>query len=444
MRKACFNSWGRMFPGIDLRNIQRPKTVRELQDFMSQCQQPMLAIGQGKSYGDVGLNYDGPLLDLREFDHFLAFDEKIGELSVAAGATFADILRSMVPRGWFLPVVPGTQLLSVGGAIANDIHGKNHHVAGTIGRHLEGINLLRGGTEVRLLRQGDKSDLFSASIGGLGLTGVIRSANLRMNPIESAYFDVDYVPFNTLEDFIALSDASDADFDYTVAWVDCLGRGGREDGPRGIFMRGRHSRDGNLTIRKHRPTPTIPLDFPNWTLNSSSVKLFNEFYFWAHKQLKKGPQKVYYEDFLFPLDHIRNWNRIYGKSGFYQYQFVLPRDQIELLREIFARIRHSNLASFLAVLKKFGDMPSPGMMSFPMPGYTLALDFPGRLSQKVLGLFTSLDELVEKAGGRLYPAKDSCMSEELFKKTYPRWQDFSTFIDVKFSSAFAKRVGLCR
>lgn len=439
-----FTSWGRVFPGIDAENIFRPLSKRDIQNIVKNPTSTLLAIGQGKSYGDVGLNYDGRLIDMRAFDQFLGFDATSGLLEVAAGVTYEDILRTMVPRGWFLPVVPGTQLISSGGAVANDIHGKNHHVAGTVGAHIEALTLLRSTGESILAQRNQNNEIMQATIGGLGLTGLIRSVTLQLKAIRSAYFDVHYIPFQNLEEFINLETRNDANFDYTVAWVDCLSRGKGNQGPRGIFMRGRHREDGDLALRGRKYKPIIPFDLPNGTLNSRSVKIFNELYYLAHNQFKKGPQRVYYEDFLFPLDHVQHWNRIYGSSGFYQYQFVVPADQTEILQEIFKKIRESNLASFLAVLKKFGESPSPGMLTFPMSGFTLALDFPGRLKQEVFSLFARLDELVAKAGGRLYPAKDSCMSEEFFKTTYPRWREFSKYLDPSFSSAFAKRVGLCR
>lgn len=399
---------------------------------------PLLPHGQGRSYGDVGLNSQGILLTTSPLNRLLAFDPEQGLLQVEAGATLAEILQFIVPRGWFLPVVPGTQFVSVGGAIANDVHGKNHHVMGTFGNHVTSIELLRSDTGRQICSPTQQSDLFKATIAGMGLTGLILSATLRLKRITSSQLTVENIPFNDLDEFFELSAASAASHEYTVAWIDGMAKGAQLG--RGIFMRANHSQANDLIDYRtpKKKTLSVPCYFPHLALNPLSIKAFN---YWYYRRVKTATQQnAFYAPFFFPLDSILNWNRIYGKNGFMQYQLVIPMTHGRVAIEaIMQKISQSNAASFLSVLKLFGDVASPGLMSFPQPGITLALDFPHR-GTKTLKLFNELDQIVLEHGGRLYPAKDAHMSGAMYRAGYPQWQQLTNYIDPSFSSSFWRRV----
>ncbi len=438
-REHIPQSWGR-YPRV------RPSRVipiywRDAVPDLQQLPAPLLAHAYGRSYGDSCLNENGVVLDVSHLQRFLAFDEEQGLLRCEAGVSLAQILDLIVPRGWFLPVSPGTRFVSVGGAIANDIHGKNHHRAGTFGCHVTRFELLRSNGERLICSPNEHSDLFKATIGGLGLTGLILWAEFRLKRIHNPFIDVESIRYDSLDEFMQLCAESDQDFEYTVAWVDCLAS--EKKLGHGIFMRGNHNQDPQYA---HRPLPrklplAVPFDLPSFTLNTLTLKIFN--YLYDHAQLKKRVARtVPYEPFFYPLDAIRDWNRMYGRRGFFQYQCVVPYNQgYEVMREILLRISRSGQGSFLAVLKKFGDVPSPGLLSFPRPGLTLALDFANQ-GQKTLRLFDDLDRLVRASGGALYPAKDARMRGEDFQLYFPRWREFTRSIDPRFSSSFWRRMGL--
>ncbi|MEI7429282.1 MAG: FAD-binding oxidoreductase [Betaproteobacteria bacterium] len=390
----------------------------------------MLAYGNGRSYGDVGLNGGGCLLHTRGMDRFISFDEHSGVLTCEAGVLLAEILEVFVPRGWFLPVTPGTRFVTVGGAIANDVHSKNHHGAGTFGCHIRRFELLRSDGSRRICSPSENQEWFSATIGGLGLTGLITWVEMELKPISSAHIDVENTRFNGLEEFFAINAKAEAQHEYTVAWIDCLAT------PiRGIFMAGDHAAGGRLDAATKKPF-SVPLTPPVSLINGVSLRAFNQAYF--HRPLS-ARQRVHYAPFFYPLDSVLHWNRIYGRQGFFQYQFVLPMGARDALNEILKCIALSGQGSFLAVLKTFGDKPSPGMLSFPMPGMTLALDFPNSGASTRM-LFDRLDTIVGSAGGRLYAAKDARMNSSFFSRSYPRLDEFMPFIDPKFSSDFARRV----
>jgi FAD/FMN-containing dehydrogenase len=369
----------------------------------------------------------------------MSFDESKGLLRCEAGVSLAEILAVMVPRGWFLPVSPGTKFVSVGGAIANDIHGKNHHRAGTFGCHVTRFELLRSNGERLTCSPDENSELFRATIGGLGLTGIILWAEFQLKPIVNPYIDMDHIRFASLDEFFAISAESDQDYEYTMSWVDILIGG--DNLCRGIFMRGNHNQSRELASKpvKKRLPLALPFNFPSFVLNTLTVKTFNELFY--HAQLSKRSHKVVpYEPFFYPLDSIHEWNRMYGKRGFLQYQFVVPFEVAhDAMKEILARIRHSGEGSFLTVLKKFGDVQSPGMLSFPRPGLTLALDF-AFSGQKTLQLLEDLDKIIRQSGGAVYPAKDARMSAESFQAFFPRWREFAQYVDPHFSSSFWRRV----
>jgi len=434
MRQNRYQSWGR-YPAVAPEKVE-PVLWRDAPPDLKTLAALVLPFGYGRSYGDSCLN--STLLDASYLNRFISFDEKQGLLRCEAGVSLSEILELFVPRGWFLPVVPGTKFVSVGGAIANDIHGKNHHRAGTFGCHVTRFELLRSTGERVICSAEENEELFEATIGGLGLTGLILWAEIQLKPIAGPYITSERIRFSNLEDFFKLANASDEDYEYTVAWVDCLAKG-RNLG-RGIFIRGNHSdlKPGKETPSKKR-TRRIPFDFPQFVLNGISMKLFNRLYYYS--QLRKKVEKtVSYEPFFFPLDSIEEWNRIYGKRGFLQYQCVVPPEQeSKNIAAILSQVSAMREGSFLAVLKKFGDISSPGVLSFPRAGTTLTLDFPFK-GGKTLRLLEELDKIVRACGGAVYPAKDARMSAESFQCYFPNWQKFAEFIDPKFGSRFWQRV----
>jgi FAD/FMN-containing dehydrogenase len=346
-----------------------------------------------------------------------------------------DIIDVVLPRGWFLPVVPGTQFVTVGGAIANDVHGKSHHREGCFGNHVEQVVLMR--TDGAVIDCGPRQlpEWFSATVGGMGLTGVITSARLRLRKVAGPWLEVETHAFETLGAFFELSAASARDWEHTVAWIDCVG--GRSGDARGVFFRGNHA-VATDPVRAPRPR-TFPFTPPVSMVNRLSLRLFNQLYYLSHR-LRTGRVRQYYLPFFFPLDNLLEWNRIYGPHGFYQYQCVVPADsQHDVVRELLRRISRAGTGSFLAVLKTFGDRPSPGLLSFPMPGTTLTLDFPN-LGRRTLSLFDDLNAVVHEARGRLYPAKDACMPREMFERGYPRLSKFLPFRDPGISSNMSRRL----
>ena len=390
----------------------------------------LLAYGNGRSYGDVCLNSGATLLHTRGIDRFIAFDEHSGVLRCEAGVLLSEILAVFVPRGWFLPVTPGTRFVTLGGAIANDVHSKNHHGAGSFGCHVRCFELLRSDGSRRVCSPNENADWFAATIGGLGLTGLITWAEIALKPISSVSIAVRNTRFCGLDEFFAINQAAEAAHEYTVAWIDCLSAT-----PRGIFMAGDHLADGELDVARGRSL-SLPLTPPVSLVNGLSLRVFNQAYY--HRPLPAAGV-THYAPFFYPLDQVLHWNRLYGPQGFYQYQFVVPMAAREALADTLASIAASGQGSFLAVLKTFGDVASPGMLSFPMPGVTLALDFPNR-GAPTRALFERLDAIVAAAGGRLYAAKDARMSGEFFRRSNPRLGEFLPFIDAKFSSDFSRRV----
>ena len=399
-----------------------------------------LPYGNGRSYGDSCLNSEGILLDTRRMDRFIAFDPKLGVLRCETGVLFSEILDLVVPQGWFLPVTPGTQFVTVGGAVANDVHGKNHHRAGSFGCHVLRFELCRSDGTRLVCTPTENEDWFRATIGGLGLTGLITWVELRLRPICAPDIAVETIRFAHLDEFVELSAESDRDYEHTVAWVDCHA-GGRSGG-RGLFMRGNHvpCTTLNRPRRRHRSF-AIPWELPVKLVNGVSTRLFNFFYY--HRPVRQRAETiVHYEPFFYPLDSIGNWNRIYGPRGFMQYQCVIPTaDGQEAISEMLARISRAGQGSFLAVLKVFGDIPSLGMMSFPRPGMSLALDFPN-LGSSTLKLLDSLDDITREAGGAVYPAKDARMSPSDFRLYFPRWREFRRFLDPRCSSDFWRRMSI--
>jgi FAD/FMN-containing dehydrogenase len=448
-KHAKRESWGR-HPQIrqSQQHIHQLSWLSDIPD-LTALPGTVLAYGQGRSYGDCCLNAEGTLLDTSALNRFISFDPDNGVLRCEAGVSFKDILALIVPHGWFLPVTPGTQFVSVGGAIANDIHGKNHHQAGSFGCYVRQFALLRSDGCRLICSANQHPDLFRATIGGLGLTGLILWAEIQLTAIPSSLIDMQVIKFANLTEFFALTAESDSDYAYTVSWVDCFAQG--EHLGRGLFIRGNFAEVEDLPkqtrqIKKsHQPEPrrlwpvTVPIDVPAFVLNTYTLKLFNWAYY--HKQYTRHTHRtVSYLPFFYPLDAIGNWNRLYGPQGFFQHQCVVPFDSgKEALTAIMTRIAASGLGSFLAVLKTFGRLPSPGLLSFPRPGFTFALDFPNQ-GQKTLRLLEEIDAIVRDSGGAVYPAKDARMSAKSFQTFFPDWEVLESHRDPKFSSSFWRRV----
>jgi FAD/FMN-containing dehydrogenase len=407
-----------------------------LNEVVRASQLPGLVYGNGRSYGDVCLNSGGMIWAARSLDKFISFDAATGVIECEAGVLLKDIIDIALPQGWFPPVVPGTQFVTVGGALANDIHGKSHHLSGNFANHLIEFGLLRtDGSYMRCSREAN-SDWFAATVGGLGLTGVITDARIRLRRVEGPWLQTETIPFQSLETFFQLSTLARGRFDYSVAWIDCLAGGTGQ----GIFFQGNHS------ARPDHPPPRgshrLPFTPPISLVNSLSLRVFNGLYRLTHKTGRRAREQ-HYIPFFFPLDNVLEWNRMYGPRGFYQYQSVVPeRVALDATREMLREISSSGLGSFLAVLKTFGEIASPGMLSFPMRGTTLALDFPNK-GEATKRLFARLDSIVSSASGRLYAAKDACMSAQLFAAGYPRLTEFLRYRDPGISSSMSRRIFGC-
>ncbi len=395
----------------------------------------VLPFGNGRSYGDSCLNDGGLLLDMRGLDRLISFDVEHGLIRCEAGVMLGDILDLTVPAGWFLPVSPGTKFVTVGGAIANDVHGKNHHCAGSFGCHVRQLELLRSDGSRRRCSRTENPEWFGATIAGLGLTGVILWAEIQLHRVAGAAMDIETIRFADLGEFFRLTGESDASFNYTVAWVDCAS-GGKSLG-RGVFTRGNHASHDAASARPPGTAFGIPINLPAAVVTDTVVRTFNA---WYYRRPRRRFSRIHFDSFLYPLDRIRNWNRIYGRRGFFQYQCVVgSSDGREAVAELLSRIAAAGGGSFLAVLKVFGSIPSPGLLSFPRPGITLALDFPNRGSG-TMRLLDRLDEIVRSNGGAVYPAKDARMSADSFRHYFPRWRSFCEYLDPAFSSGFWRRV----
>ena len=426
------SSWGRL--SAEPHHVFSARDLPALQQALRHSSNPGLAHGMGRSYGDACLNPGGTLWLTGGLDHFIAFNEDNGRLVCEAGVLLRDIQRLAVPRGWMLPVTPGTQLVTVGGAIANDVHGKNHHVLGSFGDHVLRLTLLRTNGETIECGPHERSDWFAATVGGVGLTGIITQAELQLRRTPGPWLDTETLAYANLDEFFQLADASEAHWEHTVSWIDCISGGGG----RGVFMR------GNPIVTAPRPLPTaqqrtMPLVSPVSLVNRLSLRPFNMAYYHL-KKWRAGRAITHYEAFFYPLDNLLEWNRMYGPRGFFQYQSVVPRavgrDAIQAMLHEIAR---SGDGSFLAVLKTFGNRQPVGMLSFAQPGVTLALDFPNH-GARTHRLFERLDAIVREAQGRIYLAKDARMPRELFEAGYPRLPEFLPYRDPGISSGLSRRL----
>ena len=409
----------------------------------------LIARGNGRSYGDAALN--PPLtLSMLAMNRMQAFDTQTGLLTCEAGVLLADVLETFVPRGWFPPVVPGTKFVTVGGMIAADVHGKNHHQDGSFGAHVESLLLVTADGETRTCSRMENADLFRATLGGMGLTGIILSASFRLKPIETAFVLEETLAARNLGETMALFERS-AEWPYSVAWIDCLAQGAKQG--RSLLMRGRFMEPRALPARLAADPLrlatgrqlTVPVDAPSVLLNRHTIRVFNEWYYRRGVRLSR-PHLVHFDRFFFPLDRLRSWNRLYGRRGFVQYQCVLPKGKSPIgLRALLDRISTARHASFLAVLKLFGPA-GEGLLSFPMEGYTLTLDFPMHTGTPTL--LVALDEITHRYGGRVYLAKDACSTPARLRQGYPQHAAFderrteASELVPKFASVLSRRLAL--
>lgn len=444
VKKHALSGWGR-YPVQECHEY-RPEAWRSLAAALESGDQPhYIARGMGRSYGDTALNSGGGVITCTRLNRLIDFDEDTGVLTCEPGVTFAEIIDVFLPRGYFIPVTPGTKLLSVGGAIANDVHGKNHHRDGSFASAVLDFDLLTPVGDILKCSREDNADVFWATLGGVGLTGFLLTARFRLQKVESAYVKVDYLKTKDLDGVLAAITEGDDDYHYSMAWVDVLAKG--KSLGRSVLMRGNHAAPGDLPSSHIDPydprlkkRPAVPFDFPQIALNSLSMKAFNRLYY----LLASGAEGkiVDYNSYFFPLDAIGHWNRLYGKRGFVQYQVTVPLTERDGLVKILEASAKAGRSSFLAVLKKFGP-GNEGLLSHPFEGFTLTLDIPVR---KGLDEFLeSLDKITLDHGGRLYLAKDAAMKPETFKAMYPKLEDFLEIrkrLDPKslLSSSLARRL----
>jgi decaprenylphospho-beta-D-ribofuranose 2-oxidase len=441
--KRTIANWGQ-YPALEANEL----SFRDTQEAAALLagQEHLIARGNGRCYGDASLA-DTVISTLR-YNKILAFDKKGGVFDCQAGILLEEVLEVIVPHGWFLPVTPGTKFITVGGAVASDVHGKNHHSDGAFCQHVEELELLSGTGEVLVCGPALRPDLFETTCGGMGLTGIITRVRFRLKPIQTAYIRQTQQKAANLREIFDLIEQN-REATYSVAWIDCLQRG-RQLG-RSILMLGEHAHPEELPAKlRQRPLQlppkkklSVPFNLPEFTLNAYSIRAFN-FAFYHKLRQRVKTDIIDYDTYFYPLDFVHHWNRMYGRRGFVQYQFVLPLEKsYEGLELILERISQKKMGSFLAVLKLFG--PQAGLLSFPMEGYTLALDFPVR--PDLFPFLDELDELVHQLGGRIYLSKDARMQPDKFFKGYARAQEFLDNLhrfdpQLKFVSLQRKRLHL--
>jgi len=416
------SGWGRYHPATA--RVCHPRDPEQVQAALAADIQPKLARGMGRSYGDAAQRTGGGILDMTDMNGFRDFDPENGILDCEAGVTLSEILAWFVPRGWTLPVVPGTRHITVGGAIANDVHGKNHHVDGSFCNHVVDFDLLTPARGVVRCGPGSEPRLFEATVGGVGLTGIILNARLRLERIESAWLEVEYEMCPDLASALAVMDATDAGYRFSVGWVDAIGKGGQG---RTVLTRGNWLPASALPpgpcadpLRMpRRARLNVPVNMPEWLLNPTSVRLFNTLNW--RRFGARGRVFLDMDRYFFPLDSVANWNRMYGRRGFVQYQATVPPASGQGLADLLRRCNTAGFASFLGVLKRFGSAGN-GMLSHPMPGYTLTLDFPVR--EGLDRFLRECDRLLLDWGGRLYLAKDALALPDTIAAMYPRLGEF--------------------
>ena len=432
LQPGRFRSWGGTTRPVHF--LARPHRESELPPLMAEAQatgKKVLAVGLGRSYGDSCLNSNGALMVMTNLRRVLRFDRAAGTIRAEAGISLRELARITIQEGFSIPVLPGTQRVTLGGAIANDVHGKNHEVAGTFGSHIRALQLLRSDGVVHDLKPVDP--LFRATVGGLGLTGIITSAEIKLEPLSTSQMDVQNIGFSGLNEFLGINRASVTTFPYSAAWIDCA----RLTELSGIYSRGRQSSEGPLQLPRDSTGWKIPIELPWSLVNQSTVRVLNALYYLTHRPNRRV-HRVDMDSFLHPLDHIAEWNRLYGPRGFFQYQMAVPTSASAAIPECVRQVNKTDQRPYLAVLKAFGSRRSPGLLSFPIEGLTFALDFPNR-GASTLRLLERLDTVVREAKGRVYLAKDSHMSAQMIHSTYSRIEEFAGYIDSLFCSDLWRR-----
>ncbi len=413
--RTLFCGWGRTAPSAG--TSIRPTSEEAVLDALA-AGGPVIARGLGRSYGDAAQVGGGTVVDAGAFDAIEMLDPETGVVRVGGGVVLGDLMRFVLPLGWFVPVTPGTRQVTVGGAIAADIHGKNHHRDGSFCQHVSSCTLVTPTGILDIGPRGSEPDVFWATAGGMGLTGMITRATVQLTPVESGWMLVDTQRFADLEAVMGEMERTDDEYRYSVAWVDCMSPRGRA-----VLTRGDHAPRGAVPsgrtdpVLREEPVLKVPFTAPRGLLNPWSVRAFNELWFRRAPRREVGALHDL-GSFFHPLDGVGNWNRLYGPTGFVQYQFVVGPDRRGVVADAIAEIAGARVPSFLAVLKRFGP-GDPGPLSFPMPGWTLALDFPVGPAP-LRALLDRLDELVAGAGGRVYLAKDARLSADLVDVMYPR------------------------
>ncbi len=422
------DSWG------NLHRANQSRTDICWRDTALPANDKLLTVGNRRSYGDVCINDGGVIVNATGLNKFIQFDAQNGILRCESGVTLWQVLKLVVPMGWFLPVTPGTGFVTLGGAVANDVHGKNHHAVGSFGCFVRSFGLRRSVEGDMTCSQVENQQMFAATIGGLGLTGTITWVELSLKKISHSSMAVESIAYENYAEFLALSEDSEKSHEYCVSWIDCLNTSGR-----GVFFRATHGQQGSLDDPVGTGARSVPAivgtGFP--LVNQLSLRLFNYFYIRSHEGTRDYSETI--AKFFYPLDSLLNWNRIYGRKGFYQFQCVVPFDNADVLKKVLKKISNEKQGSFLSVLKTMGDITSPAMLSFCRPGVTLALDFPNR-GARTTKLLSALETMAVEAGGAIYPAKDATMTGETFEKSFPRVSEFTDYIDPSYTSSFWQRV----
>jgi decaprenylphospho-beta-D-ribofuranose 2-oxidase len=432
------SGWGG-YPRVRSR-VYRAERVSDLSEMLlSGNEAQWITRGEGRSYGDAATNGDRAVVDVRRLNRLLNFDQETGMLECEAGVTVEELLAIFVPRGWFPPITPGTKFVTLGGAFAADVHGKNHHKKGAMSAAVHSIALLLPGGETLTCSRNENADLFWATAGGMGLTGTILTLRLPLLKIQSASVDVTTVRARNIDEAMSLFGDLDEEYEYSAAWLDGFSTG--KDLGRSVLLFGNHSQEGELVAG--RPSPfDMPRLFPSFLLNNWSVKCFNTVYFYRHPRNRQDVH-VHYEPYFYPLDRVGNWNRAYGRNGFLQYQFVVPDSAgLQAVSSVLEMFKPSEVFPYLVVLKRFG--PQEGLLSFPMAGYTLALDFPN-LGPQLFEFLDRVDQVVVENGGRVYLAKDSRMKSEMCRSMYAgldKWLETKKRVDPdnRLSSDLSRRL----
>ncbi len=430
--------------------VYRPEQLQDLREIVTAApERDLIPRGLGRSYGDASLNRDRGVVLSHHLDRMLDFDPETGVLCCEASVSLAEVIEHFLHRGFFFPVTPGTKFISIGGAIAADVHGKNHHFNGSMSEFVLDFHILVASGEVLLCSREVHSELFWATIGGMGLTGMILDARIQLHRVETSYMTVQHERANHLDACMSRFLESDAEFAYAVAWIDCLSKGASLG--RSVLMRANHARVADLPAKQRRDPfgvrfkmPfNVPFTFPAIALNSATMGIFNSVFYHTHRSRK---MIVDCDSYFYPLDRIHHWNRIYGRPGVLQYQLALPpQHSHDALVEILETLSYARRGSFLAVLKTFGP-GSEGLLSFPMQGHTLALDLPNTGPDLVRELH-AIDEVVLRHGGRIYLAKDACTQADLFEQMYPelrRFREIKQRYDPanRFNSSLARRLAI--